>query len=318
MRLDLAAAGALERARLHAPRCRFVLDAEPCLVRAAPARLDRAIANLLDNACKWNPPRSWPVEVRVRDGRLEVRDHGPGIARRGPAPCVRPLLPRARGPRAARAPGWGSRSCARRPRPTAAAVHAANDPGGGARLTLELPPLTMTAGRARGSEPGAPRSPARPQSPTQAPLSELLARSKAILSSPALDVRHAIDRSRSPSKGVPMSQPKPVPACSDRVYRACWRSRRSPPRARCSPAAADRRRLRTPPTPNRPGNRRPKRSSPTSPSACANTASTPKPASGPGGGHGLKVSARHRRSRPAGDGSGAEGLRSATSPNRRR
>ena len=55
VRLDLAAAGALERARLHAPECRFVLDAEPCLVRAAPARLDRAIANLLDNACKWNP-----------------------------------------------------------------------------------------------------------------------------------------------------------------------------------------------------------------------------------------------------------------------
>ena len=56
VRLDLAAAGAIERARLHAPECRFVLDAEPCLVRASPARLERAIANLLDNACKWNPP----------------------------------------------------------------------------------------------------------------------------------------------------------------------------------------------------------------------------------------------------------------------
>src|SRR5271168_174847 len=56
VRLDLAVAGALERARLHAPECRFVLHAETCLVRAAPARLERAIANLLDNAVKWNPP----------------------------------------------------------------------------------------------------------------------------------------------------------------------------------------------------------------------------------------------------------------------
>jgi two-component system sensor histidine kinase MprB len=83
VRLDLAAAGAIERARLHAPQCRFVLDAEPCLVRAAPARLERAIANLLDNACKWNPPTGRagdPIEVRVRGGVLEVRDHGPGIA----------------------------------------------------------------------------------------------------------------------------------------------------------------------------------------------------------------------------------------------
>ena len=59
VRLDLAAAGAIERARLHGVgghSSTFVLDAEPCLVRAAPARLERAIANLLDNACKWNPP----------------------------------------------------------------------------------------------------------------------------------------------------------------------------------------------------------------------------------------------------------------------
>ncbi len=43
-----------------------------------------------------------------------------------------------------------------------------------------------------------------------------------------------------------------------------------------------------------PRNSRPKRSSRTSPGACANTASTPKPRLAPGGGHGLKVSARHR------------------------
>src|SRR5262249_18358225 len=43
------------------------------------ARLDRAVANLLDNAAKWSPPGG-AVEVRLRGGELTVRDHGPGIA----------------------------------------------------------------------------------------------------------------------------------------------------------------------------------------------------------------------------------------------
>jgi len=147
--LDLAAAGALERARLHAPQCSIVLDAEPCLVRAAPARLDRAIANLLDNACEWNPPSNHegeavdPVEVRVHDGTIEVRDHGPGISEED--------LPRVfdrfyRAPHARGRPGSGlGLAIVRRMAEThGGSVHAANDPGGGARLTLELPPLQMT------------------------------------------------------------------------------------------------------------------------------------------------------------------------------
>ena len=115
----------------------FVLDAEPCLVRAAPARLDRAIANLLDNACKWNrraglrPPGGRatggrPVEVRVRAGVLEVRDHGPGIAAED-LPRVFDRFYRCPGARGAtrvgaragdrEADGRGSRrSCARRQR----------------------------------------------------------------------------------------------------------------------------------------------------------------------------------------------------------
>ena len=44
-----------------------------------PASLERAIANLLDNAAKWSPAGS-PVEVKLADGELTVRDHGPGIA----------------------------------------------------------------------------------------------------------------------------------------------------------------------------------------------------------------------------------------------
>ena len=154
VRLDLAAAEAIERARLHAPQCRLLLDAEPCLVRAAPARLDRAIANLLDNACKWNPPTG-PVEVRVRHGVLEVRDHGPGIAAED--------LPRVfdrfyRSPLARGRPGSGLGLAIVRQMAEGhgGAVHAANDPHGGARLTLELPALQMTDAELAASQRHAP------------------------------------------------------------------------------------------------------------------------------------------------------------------
>jgi two-component system sensor histidine kinase MprB len=76
---DDLVAGAIERARRHAPGVRFEPELEATLVRGVPARLDRAVANLLDNAAKWSPPGG-VVEVRLRDGELTVRDHGPGIA----------------------------------------------------------------------------------------------------------------------------------------------------------------------------------------------------------------------------------------------
>ena len=79
VRLDLLVADAVERAQRHAPGVRFELDAEEVTVRGAADRLHRAVSNLLDNAARWNPPDE-PVEIRVRDGEVTVRDHGPGIA----------------------------------------------------------------------------------------------------------------------------------------------------------------------------------------------------------------------------------------------
>src|SRR5689334_21059792 len=70
---------AVERAQRHAPGIRFEPELEPSLVYGVAARLDRAVANLLDNAAKWSPPGA-AVEVRLRGGELTVRDHGPGIA----------------------------------------------------------------------------------------------------------------------------------------------------------------------------------------------------------------------------------------------
>ena len=146
VRLDLAAVAAIERARLHAPAYRFVLDAQPCLVRAAPARLDRAIANLLDNALKWTPSAGsdGPIEVRVRGGTLEVRDHGPGIAEQD-LPRVFDRFYRAPAARGLPGSGLGLAIVRQTAEVHGGSVRVANDAQGGARLTLQLPLLAMSA-----------------------------------------------------------------------------------------------------------------------------------------------------------------------------
>jgi two-component system, OmpR family, sensor histidine kinase MprB len=143
VRLDLAAEDAIERARLHASECHFVLDAEPCLVRAAPGRLDRAIANLLDNAAKWGPS-SGPVEVSVREGRLRVRDHGPGIAEEDLS-HVFDRFYRAPAARALPGSGLGLAIVRQVAEMHGGSVSADNDPGGGAALEVRLPALELTA-----------------------------------------------------------------------------------------------------------------------------------------------------------------------------
>jgi two-component system sensor histidine kinase MprB len=128
-----------------------VLDAQPCLVRAVPARLDRAIANLLDNAVKWGPPEG-PVEVGVHEGRLEVRDHGPGIAAED-LPRVFDRFYRAPSARGLPGSGLGLAIVRQTAEAHGGAVRAENDSGGGARLTLELTPLEMTDADLPGAKP---------------------------------------------------------------------------------------------------------------------------------------------------------------------
>jgi two-component system, OmpR family, sensor histidine kinase MprB len=73
----VADAVARARARRHAGAARFRTDLAPCVIAGVPDRLGRAIGNVLDNAAAHSPPGG-VVEVALRDGLLEIRDHGPG------------------------------------------------------------------------------------------------------------------------------------------------------------------------------------------------------------------------------------------------
>jgi two-component system sensor histidine kinase MprB len=79
VRLDNVVRDAVERVGRRHPHLRFELELEPSVVRAAPPRLARAVANLLENAVAWSPAGE-PVSVVVRQGEVVVRDRGPGIA----------------------------------------------------------------------------------------------------------------------------------------------------------------------------------------------------------------------------------------------
>jgi two-component system, OmpR family, sensor histidine kinase MprB len=79
VRLDLLTEDAIRRATRNHPDVPIKAELSPASMVGTPASIERAIANLLDNAAKWSPAGS-PVEVRLGDGELTVRDHGPGIA----------------------------------------------------------------------------------------------------------------------------------------------------------------------------------------------------------------------------------------------
>ncbi len=79
VRLDQIVRESVERAHRHAPETPFDTELAPTLLPGVPARLGRAVNNLIDNALKYSPPGR-PVEIRLAGQELSVRDHGPGIA----------------------------------------------------------------------------------------------------------------------------------------------------------------------------------------------------------------------------------------------
>jgi two-component system, OmpR family, sensor histidine kinase MprB len=136
VRLDLLAADAVARARRNRPEIVFRTDLEESLVRGVPATIERALANLIDNAAKWSPPGG-EVEVSVRRGRISVRDHGPGIAAED-LPYVFDRFYRA--PSARGMPGSGLGLAIVRQVAEAHGGSVAAEPaeGGGTRMTIEV------------------------------------------------------------------------------------------------------------------------------------------------------------------------------------
>jgi two-component system, OmpR family, sensor histidine kinase MprB len=137
LRLDELVAAAVERAQRHAPAVEFVADLEPCVVTGARGRIDRAVANLLDNAAKWSPPGG-EVEVALRDGELTVRDHGPGIAEED-LPHVFDRFYRSTAARGHAGSGLGLAIVRQVAEGHSGTVTAEPAPGGGALLRLALP-----------------------------------------------------------------------------------------------------------------------------------------------------------------------------------
>ncbi|HEX4703933.1 MAG TPA: HAMP domain-containing sensor histidine kinase [Pseudonocardiaceae bacterium] len=77
-RLDLLAEAVLRRATARTPGLEFESALSPCLVHVDPDAVERAIANLVDNAVKWSPPGG-RVLITVADGECAVSDEGRGI-----------------------------------------------------------------------------------------------------------------------------------------------------------------------------------------------------------------------------------------------
>lgn len=73
-----AAQRAVTRVAARHPDHRIVVEGASSVVRGDPERVERAIANLVDNACKWND-RDLPIEVAIGPRSVSVRDHGPGV-----------------------------------------------------------------------------------------------------------------------------------------------------------------------------------------------------------------------------------------------
>ncbi|MEV4265034.1 HAMP domain-containing sensor histidine kinase [Kribbella sp. NPDC049584] len=78
VRLDLVAERVAARAARRATEVGFDLACAPTLVHGDPDALERAIANLVDNAVKWSPPGG-RVLISLEAGALDVADAGPGI-----------------------------------------------------------------------------------------------------------------------------------------------------------------------------------------------------------------------------------------------
>ena len=137
--LDEVVRGVVERAARRWPAVEFRATLEACTAIGVPQRVERAVANLVDNARKWSPADSAVVEVVVRNGGVEVRDHGPGIEEED-APLVFNRFYRSDAARTLPGAGLGLAIVKQIAEAHGGTVRAENAPGGGAVVRLRLSP----------------------------------------------------------------------------------------------------------------------------------------------------------------------------------
>jgi two-component system sensor histidine kinase MprB len=143
--LDSVVREAIERAQRRAPALQFQVEVEPTVIDGSPDRVGRAVANVIDNARKWSPVDG-VVEVELRDGRLTVRDHGPGF-NEGDLPHVFDRFYRAQDARRMPGSGLGLAIVKQAAEAHGGDAEALNAPGGGALVSVRFgPPVGGRAG----------------------------------------------------------------------------------------------------------------------------------------------------------------------------
>ena len=130
---------AVERARRHWPALTFNLTTAPVTVRGTPQRLDRAVANMLDNAGKFSPDGGVVDVVLDPTGQLVVADRGPGVPHDA-LPHVFDRFFRADEARALPGSGLGLAIVQQVVEGHGGSISLNNRPGGGAVATLSLSP----------------------------------------------------------------------------------------------------------------------------------------------------------------------------------
>jgi two-component system sensor histidine kinase MprB len=136
--LDLLVREAVDRAERRTPRLKWDVQLDATEIVNVSDRVSRAVANVIDNARKWSEPGS-EIEVRLRDGTLSIRDHGPGFAARD-LPHVFERFYRAQSARGKPGSGLGLAIVRQAAEAYGGSAQAANAPGGGALVSVRFGP----------------------------------------------------------------------------------------------------------------------------------------------------------------------------------
>jgi two-component system sensor histidine kinase MprB len=139
--LDDVVSHAVDRARRHWPSVIFMLAEEQAMVRGVPSRIDRAVANLLDNAGKFSPAGAVVDVSLTAAGVITVADRGPGV----PDDAVAHVFDRfyrADDARALPGSGLGLAIVKQVVDGHGGTVTLRNRPGGGAEVQITLPPIS--------------------------------------------------------------------------------------------------------------------------------------------------------------------------------